>query len=97
MMEGGVWISRRMARWKTTPRIERTRPLATKSPIVLATVRRTISGCLAPAYCATRTVAAMVRPVTKATRRKITGKLTETAARASLPRKRPTQMLSTVL
>ena len=52
---------------------------------------------LGPEVLGDQDVVAMVMPLTMAINAKIPGKLTETDANALAPRKRPTQMLSSVL
>ena len=90
-------ISWRSGTRQTTPTTVEARPSRTSKITELATVRRTWVSSPAPRNCATRVVVAMVNPATVATRIMVMGKLTETAPRASAPKYRPTQKLSTVL
>ncbi len=56
----------------------------------LPITRRISAACLAPKAWATSTVVAIVRPPATAVSTKITGKVTVTATRASVPSRLPT-------
>ena len=96
-ISSGVLIINSSGRRKTTPITEITKPSAVSKIKELVMVLTSSLCCWAPKYWETRMVVAMVMPLTMAINAKITGKPTETDANALAPRKRPTQMLSTVL
>src|SRR3954454_6888177 len=70
----------------------RTRAIANVAPATALTLSRS----QAPQACPIRTVAPVLRPMTKANRKNITGKHTDTAASASTPIIWPSSALLTV-
>jgi hypothetical protein len=96
-ISSGVLMSLKSVLLSNIPVVEATIDAMMSKKSEFPTVFFTISIFLAPTYCATITVVAIVIPVTSATSTNIMGKLTDTAAKACGPKNLPTHMLSTVL